>query len=83
MYIENNRTKTNATFGELRDGDCFVIRDNNLEEVLCIKACVFDEKYNPYYKAIDLDTGAEIFAEDDETVRQDTPVTKVNAKITF
>lgn len=78
MRIEDNRTMANDTFGKLRDGDCFTITDYD-EELICMKVCVFDEKDNEYFKAINLDNGVEISV----SINDDTPVQKVNARITI
>ena len=78
MIIEDKRTQANDTFGKLRDGDCFTIAED-YEEIICMKVCTFDEKDNEQFKAINLDSGVEtaVYIEDD------TPVQKVNARITI
>ena len=78
MYIEDKRVMANDTFGKLRDGDCFAIVDD-YEEVICMKVCTFDEKDSEQFKAINLDSGVEIAVDLDD----DTPVQKVNARITI
>lgn len=83
MYIEDNRTKTNTTFGKLIEGECFVATDYNHEEVLCIKVCVYDDCDNPCYYAVILGTGSELITYDDTAISKDTPVAKVNAKTIF
>jgi hypothetical protein len=83
MYIVDNRTKTNATFGELIEGDCFVATDYNNEEVFCMKVCLYDDCSDPFYCAVVLETGAELITNEDTSISKDTPVTKVNAKVTF
>lgn len=82
MYIEDNRIQTNTTFGELREGECFVATDCNNEEVFCMKICLFDDCSNPCYYAIVLDGGRELVVYNDTIISKDTPVAKVNAQIT-
>ena len=83
MYIEDNRTRTNTTFDELTEGECFVATDYNHEEVLCIKVCIYDDCDNPCYYAVVLNTGSELITDDDMPIFRDTPVAKVNVKVTF
>ena len=78
MYIEDKRTQANDTFGKLKDGDCFTIIDD-YAEVICMKVCVFDERDHAVIKAINLESGVEIAVDLDD----DTPVQKVNARITI
>lgn len=78
MYIEDKRVMANDTFGKLQDGDCFVFEDCD-EEIFCMKVCTFDEKDNEHFKAINLDSGVEIAT----YIDGDTPVQKVNARITI
>ena len=78
MYIEDKRVKAYDTFGKLCEGDCFTIVEE-YEEVTCMKVSVFDEKDNEYFKAVNLKNGVEIAVDLDD----DTPVQKVNARITI
>lgn len=83
MRIEDKRTKTNTTFGELRDGDCFVATDCNNEEVFCMKICLFDDCDCPFYCAVVLETGVELITNENITITKNTAVAKVNAQITL
>lgn len=78
MYIEDKRVMANDTFGKLRDGDCFTFTDCD-EEIVCMKVCLFDDKDDCYFRAINLDGGVEISA----SLTDDTPVQKVNARVTI
>lgn len=84
MYIEDKRVMANTTYGELLEGECFIVEDYiKEEEILCIKVCIFDDCDNPCYYAVVLETGSELLLNDDTVISKDTPVAKVNARITF